>query len=81
MAERRFLPAQGTAVTLAHYFDMIHDFAARTGTATPIFDSAVEVFRRSIDMGLGEHDVAAVIDAIRALPRAPGTNKQTGETA
>ncbi len=80
MAERRFLPAQGTAVTLAHYFDMIHDFAAQAGSATPIFDSAVEVFRRGIAMGLGEHDVAVMVDVIRSLPPR-STNERTGGTS
>ena len=76
MAERRFLPAQGTAVTLAHYFDMIHDFAARAGRATPIFDSAVEIFRRGVSMGLGEHDVASMVDVIASLAPPSVTIKQ-----
>jgi 3-hydroxyisobutyrate dehydrogenase-like beta-hydroxyacid dehydrogenase len=68
MAQRRFLPAQGTAPALAHYFDMIDDFAASVGTATPMLDRAVELYKRCIEMGFGEHDVAVMVDVINSLP-------------
>jgi 3-hydroxyisobutyrate dehydrogenase len=70
MAQRRFLPAQGTAVGLAHYFDMIDEFAKSAGTATPLFDRAADVFRRGIEMGVGEQDVAVTVDVIASLPPA-----------
>ena len=35
MAQRRFLPAQGTVPGLQHYFDMIGEFADSVGVATP----------------------------------------------
>jgi 3-hydroxyisobutyrate dehydrogenase-like beta-hydroxyacid dehydrogenase len=69
MAERRFSPAQGTVPQLQHYFDMIGDFADEVGVATPMLDSAVALYRRFIDMGLAEQDVAAMVDVIGALPR------------
>lgn len=70
MAQRRFLPAQGTVPTLAHYFDMIRDFADDVGVATPLLDRAVELYDKFMDMGLGEKDVAAMVDVITALPRS-----------
>ena len=69
MAQRRFLPAQGTAPALQHYFDMIDDFADSVGVATPMLDRAVELYDKFMAMGLGEQDVAAMVDAIAALPR------------
>src|SRR6185436_9935251 len=60
MAQRRFLPAQGTVPTLAHYFDMIGDFADDVGVATPLLDRAIELYAKFMDMGLGEKDVAAM---------------------
>jgi 3-hydroxyisobutyrate dehydrogenase-like beta-hydroxyacid dehydrogenase len=69
MAQRRFLPAQGTALTLMHYFDMIGDLADSLGVATPLLDRAVGLYRRMMEMGLGDHDVAAMVDVISALPR------------
>jgi 3-hydroxyisobutyrate dehydrogenase-like beta-hydroxyacid dehydrogenase len=73
MAQRKFNPVQGSAATLAHYFDLIADWADRTGTATPLLDRAVELYRRCIDMGLGEnHDIAVMVDVINSLPRRKG---------
>ena len=68
--KRRFLPAQGTAPALQHYFDMIGEFADSVGVATPMLDRAVELYDKFMDMGFGEKDVAATVDVISALPRA-----------
>jgi 3-hydroxyisobutyrate dehydrogenase-like beta-hydroxyacid dehydrogenase len=70
MAQRRFLPAQGTAPALQHYFDMIGEFADSVGVATPMLDRAVELYDKFMDMGFGEKDVAAMVDVIGALPRS-----------
>jgi len=70
MAQRRFLPAQGTAPGLQHYFDMIGHFADSMGIATPMLDRAVELYDKLVQMGLGESDVAAMVDVVAALPRA-----------
>jgi 3-hydroxyisobutyrate dehydrogenase len=70
MAQRKFTPVQGSAALLAHYFDLIGDWADSTGTATPMLDRAVEIYQRCIEMGLGEsHDVAVMVDVINSLPR------------
>jgi 3-hydroxyisobutyrate dehydrogenase-like beta-hydroxyacid dehydrogenase len=69
MAQRRFLPAQGTVPQLQHYFDMIGDFARSVGVATPMLDRAVELYDKFIEMGLVDKDVAAMVDVIGALPR------------
>ncbi|MFL6796708.1 MAG: NAD(P)-dependent oxidoreductase [Xanthobacteraceae bacterium] len=71
MAERRFEPAQGTAPQLAHYFDMIGDFARSVGVATPMLDRAVELYGKCVDMGLGEKDVAVMVDVIGAMSPRP----------
>jgi 3-hydroxyisobutyrate dehydrogenase-like beta-hydroxyacid dehydrogenase len=70
MAERRFQPVQGSAGTLAHYFGMIADFADDVGVATPLMDCVVPLYRRCMEMGLGDKDVAAMVDVLSALPRA-----------
>jgi len=70
MAQRRFLPAQGTAPALQHYFDMIGEFADSMGVATPMLDTAIELYDKFMDMGFGEKDVAAMVDVIGALPRS-----------
>ena len=70
MAERRFTPVQGSAGTLAHYFDMIADFAASVGVATPLLGCVVPLYRRCVEMGLGDKDVAVMVDVLSTLPRA-----------
>src|SRR6185437_15737257 len=70
MAQRRFLPAQGDAKGLSHYFELIGDMADRAGVATPLLDRAVELYERCIAMGLSEHDNAVMVDVIGAMPRA-----------
>jgi len=70
MAQRRFLPPQGTAPALQHYFGMIADFADSVGVATPMLDRAAELYDRLMAMGFGEKDVAVMVDVIGALPRS-----------
>jgi len=70
MAERRFLPVQGTVPALLHYFDMIGDLADSVGVATPLLDRAAELYRRFIELGFSDRDVAAMVDVIGSLPRA-----------
>ena len=70
MAQRKFHPVQGAASQLFHYFDMIVDWADETGTATPLLNRATEVYKKCVEMGLGEsHDVAVLVDVINAMPR------------
>ncbi|HEY2530172.1 MAG TPA: NAD(P)-dependent oxidoreductase [Xanthobacteraceae bacterium] len=70
MAERRFLPAQGTVPGLQHYFDMIGGFADGVGVATPLLECVTALYERFMAMGLGEFDGAAMVDVISSLPRA-----------
>ena len=51
MAQRRFLPAQGAALGLSHYFDLIGDFADRAGVATPMLDRAADFFMTASTRG------------------------------
>jgi 3-hydroxyisobutyrate dehydrogenase-like beta-hydroxyacid dehydrogenase len=69
MAQRRFLPPQGTVPALKHYFDMIGDFADDVGVATPLLDRATELYEKFLEMGFAEKDGAAMVDVISALPR------------
>jgi 3-hydroxyisobutyrate dehydrogenase len=75
MAQRRFLPAQGTVPALQHYFDMIGEFADSVGVATPLLDRAAELYEKFIEMGFAEKDGAAMVDVIGALPRTKHAQK------
>jgi 3-hydroxyisobutyrate dehydrogenase-like beta-hydroxyacid dehydrogenase len=70
MAQRKFHPVQGQAALLFHYFHMIEQWADETGTATPLLNRSIELYKKCVDMGFGEtHDVAVMIDVINSLPR------------
>jgi 3-hydroxyisobutyrate dehydrogenase len=70
MAQRKFHPVQGQAALLFHYFHMIEQWANETGTATPLLNRSIELYKKCVDMGFGEtHDVAVMIDVINSLPR------------
>jgi 3-hydroxyisobutyrate dehydrogenase len=69
MAAKRYLPAMGAPSDFFHYFDMIRDFAASVGNATPMLDRAMEVQQRALDTGFGDHDHAALVEVINAWSR------------
>jgi 3-hydroxyisobutyrate dehydrogenase len=69
MAQRRYKPPMASSVLLKHYFSMIDDFADSAGAATPMFDRAVELTEKCIQMGLGEEDNAVMVDVLASLPR------------
>jgi putative dehydrogenase len=69
MAERRFLPVQGSVSALQHYFPMIGDFADSAGVATPMLDCAAALYEQFVAMGFAEFDGAKMVDVIGSLPR------------
>ena len=73
MVQKNFIPPQGTFEMLSHYFDYIDDMAGSAGAATPLFDLASGLYERGIKRGLGEHDVAAVIEVIDDLSKEKKT--------
>jgi 3-hydroxyisobutyrate dehydrogenase len=69
MAEGRFLPIQGGIPTLAHYFDLIGEFADQVGVATPILDCVANLYHQALDKGYGDRDVAVMVEFMKSLPR------------
>jgi 3-hydroxyisobutyrate dehydrogenase len=61
MVARKFMPQQGSAPGLAHYLDMVKDFADAEGVATPLLDCLIDIYARALP-GIGERDVAAIIE-------------------
>src|SRR5207244_8195282 len=69
MAQRKFQPVQGAPSQLFHYFDLIRDWADSTGTATPMLNRAIEIYKKSVEMGLGDsQDVAVLVDVDKSMP-------------
>jgi 3-hydroxyisobutyrate dehydrogenase len=68
MAERRFLPQQGSAPGLAHYLDTALDMAKDAGVATDMIDFLIDLFARAVP-GIGERDVAAMVEFFETTRR------------
>jgi 3-hydroxyisobutyrate dehydrogenase len=75
MAHRKWQPPMATSKALEHYFGMIDDFAGNVGSATPMFDRAVELTERAIATGLGDDDPAAMVDILASMPRTKTKEK------
>lgn len=69
MRDRRWLPAVGGFETLTHYFPLIDDMAGSSGAATPILDAAKDLYRRGLEMNLGDNDAAAIFEVLHAAKR------------
>jgi 3-hydroxyisobutyrate dehydrogenase-like beta-hydroxyacid dehydrogenase len=68
MAERRFMPQQGSAAGLVHYLDTAKDMADDAGVATDLLDCLIGVFTRAAP-SIGERDVAAIFEYFEANGR------------
>jgi 3-hydroxyisobutyrate dehydrogenase len=69
MAERRFMPQQGSAPGLAHYLDGVKELADSVGAATPLLDSLIDIFRQALPV-IGERDVAAILEIFETKTRS-----------
>lgn len=61
MAERKFMPPQGSAAGLAHYLDTAKDMAAEAGVATDLLDCLIDIYARAVPK-IGDRDVAAILE-------------------
>ena len=68
MAERRFMPQQGSAAGLVHYLDTAKDMADDAGVGTDLLDCLIGVFARAVP-SIGDRDVAAVFEYFEANGR------------
>jgi 3-hydroxyisobutyrate dehydrogenase-like beta-hydroxyacid dehydrogenase len=69
MAERRFIPQQGSAPGLANYLKMAKEFADEVGIATPLLDCLIDIYRRALP-SIGERDVAAILELFESQPQS-----------
>jgi len=68
MAERRFMPQQGSAGVLVHYLESAREMAAEAGVATELLDCMLDVYTRAVP-GIGERDVAAMLEFFETKQR------------
>ena len=75
MAERRFMPQQGSAGGLAHYLHGAKELADSVGAATPLLDCVIDIFGQAVPV-IGERDVAAILEIFESEPD-PLSRKRT----
>lgn len=68
MAQRKFMPQQGSAPGLTHYLERGKALADEVGVATPLLDCLIDIYHRALPM-IGERDVASIIELFEK-PRA-----------
>ena len=61
MAERKFMPAMGSAAGLAHYLDTAKDMATEAGVGTDLLDCLIDIYARAVP-NIGDRDVAAILE-------------------
>lgn len=80
MAERKFMPQQGSASGLAHYLDAAKDMAGGLNVATPLLDCLIDIFAQAVP-AIGERDVAAILEfferPIQPMPDDPSDREHT----
>ena len=67
MAERKFLPQQGSIHGLLFYLEAVRQAAAEAGLATGFIDSLTATYRQAAPV-VGDRDVAALIDHFDPKP-------------
>ena len=73
IAESRYLPAAFSTVLGAKDLRLARAAAAQVGLDLPTAPVLEEIFRTAIDMGLGEHDWAAIAQVTRSRVTTPPT--------
>jgi 3-hydroxyisobutyrate dehydrogenase len=61
MAQRKFMPQQGSARGLAHYLERGKELGQEVGVETPLLDCLIDIFDRAMPQ-IGERDVASIIE-------------------
>ena len=72
MARRKFDESEGPFATLSKLPPAIQALAQEVGAATPMLDAAAVLYKRALDEGRAEQDVAAMIEIIESLRRQSG---------
>ena len=68
MAERRFLPQQGSGVGLVHYLETAKIMSDDAGINTELLDCLIDIFARAVP-DIGSRDVAAMLEFFESSNR------------
>jgi 3-hydroxyisobutyrate dehydrogenase-like beta-hydroxyacid dehydrogenase len=71
MAQRKFLPSQGSALGLVNYLERGKELADDVSIDAPLIDYLLDFFRQALPT-IGERDVAAIIEVFERNARSNG---------
>jgi 3-hydroxyisobutyrate dehydrogenase len=72
MAQRKFMPQQGSAPGLAHYLERGRELGKEVGVETPLIDCLLDIFHRALPQ-IGERDVAAIMEIFEPENKTKGS--------
>ncbi len=72
MAQRKFMPQQGSAQALAHYLERGRELGREAGVDTALIDCLLDIFDRAMPQ-IGERDVASIIEIFEPESKAKGS--------
>jgi 3-hydroxyisobutyrate dehydrogenase-like beta-hydroxyacid dehydrogenase len=76
MAQRKFMPQQGSAPGLAHYIQSGKNMADEVGVDAPLIDCLLDIFHRALPQ-IGERDVASIIEIFESKAEAKSSGSNT----
>ncbi len=71
MAQRKFMPQQGSAPALAHYLERGRELGREAGVGTELIDCLLDIFHRALPQ-IGERDVASIIEFFEPETKGKG---------
>ncbi len=72
MAQRKFMPQQGSAQALAHYLERGRELGRQAGVDTALIDCLLDIFDRAMPQ-IGDRDVASIIEIFEPETKAKGS--------
>jgi 3-hydroxyisobutyrate dehydrogenase-like beta-hydroxyacid dehydrogenase len=72
MAQRKFMPQQGSAQALAHYLERGRELGRQAGVDTALIDCLLDIFDRAVPQ-IGDRDVASIIEIFEPESKAKGS--------
>src|SRR5438105_4755917 len=76
MAQRKFMPQQGSAQGLAHYLERGKELADEVGVDAPLIVCLLDIFHRALPQ-IGERDVASIIEIFEPETQARQSGTKT----
>lgn len=79
MIKRQYRPATARVSMFVKDVDLIGQLAEQLALETPMLEATRDLYRRAVDLGLGDADAAALLDVIDPPDRSAASTPRPGE--